>query len=143
MRAVFFGLLGHQTDVLHSTRSCRVQRAGFFEIFDAFVIDGGIGIVRDHAICVVFLIVRAPALAACSDQRGHGRVDDHVRGYVKVGDALVRVDHIHRWTRRHCIFDRLLDLGVVLDPGHHVANTGVRVHACGIQFVAVFVEHGL
>ncbi len=42
VRPVFLGFLRHQTDVLHSARGRRVQRAGFFEVINAFFIDRGI-----------------------------------------------------------------------------------------------------
>ncbi len=91
----------------------------------------------------MFLVVGAPALAASADQRGHGRVDDHVGWDVQVGDPFVGIHHIHRRACIHRVFDGLGDLGVVLDPLHHVADACVRVHTRRFQLVTVFVKDGL
>ena len=42
---------------------------------------------------VLLFAFRIPHLARGPNHRRHRRVDDHVAGYVKVGDPFVRVDH--------------------------------------------------
>ena len=121
MRAVLLGFLRHQTDVLNGACGRRIKLAGFLEVVDRLVIDARIGIVGDDTVGVGFLAVRAPAFAACADQRGHGGVDDHIRRNVQVGDATVAVDHIHRRALGHDGVDGGLDLGIAFDAGQQIA----------------------
>ncbi len=144
VRSVLFGLLRHQTDVLHRASRGRIQRAGFLEIGNRLVVDAGVGTVGDHAVGVGGLAVRAPAFSPGADQRGQGGIDDHVGRHMQVGDALFRVDHI----QRRAGVDHGLDISLNrLELGHlgHAvqqrAKARVGVDPCGTQRVAVGVEH--
>ena len=134
MRAVFLGLLRHQTDILDRAARRRIERAGFLEIFDGLVIDRRIGIVGDHAVRIRFLPVRTPALATGPDQGRHRRVDDNIGRHVQVGDPLVRVHHVKRRTRGIGGVDVRLDLGRLVgrqlrDLGFQVTDAEVRIDA--------------
>ena len=140
VRSVFFGLLGHQADVLHRAGGGRVQFAGFFEILDRLVIDGRIGIVGDDAIGVGLFPVRTPTFAACTDQSGHRGVDDHIGRHMQVGDAFVAVNHVHRRAVGHDLINSGHDLGLVFHAGQQIAQARVRVHTQRGHLITVLVE---
>ena len=135
--AVFFGLLRHQTDILHRARGGGVQLACLFEILDRLVIDGRIGVIGDHAIGVMLGPVRAPAFAAGTDQGRHGGVDDHIRGHMQVGDATVAINHVKRWTLGHAGLDGRHDRGAVFDAGQQITKARIRVHAKGCHLIGI------
>ena len=144
VRAIFFGLLGHQAHVLHRARCGRVQRAGFFEVINRFGIDARIAAVGDHASGVVFLAIRAPALAACTDHCRHRGVDDDIGRHMQVGDAFIGIHHVKRRTTRENCVDLGLDLGAVGQLGDllkHGAQTAIRINASGFKIATIFVEH--
>ena len=141
--AVFFGLLRHQTNVLHGSCSGRVQRAIGFEKPDGFVVNSGIGTVGDHAICVGFVAIRTPALATCADKCRDRRVNDDVAGHMQVGDATVGIDHIHWRSRCQAGVNCGHDLGTVVHLGHtiqQITQARIRVDPGRIHFVAKLVK---
>jgi hypothetical protein len=93
VRAVFFGLLGHQTDVRHGAHGLRIEVAMPFDEVDHLLVDAGKGRFRHDALAVVLLAVSAPHLAALTDHGRHGGINDNVVGRMEVGDALGRIDH--------------------------------------------------
>ena len=134
VRAVFLGLLGHQADVRHGAHLGRIKSAVLLAELDHRVIDAGIGRVRNHALGVIFLAIRAPALAAGADEGGHGGVDDDVGRDMQVGDALVGVHHVHG----RAIVERSLEAGLDFSRlvsrqggnlGFQIADAEVRVDA--------------
>ena len=140
VRAVLFRLLRHQADVLHCACGRWVQRAIFFEELNGFVIDRGIRVVGNDAVCIALFAVRPPTFAACADQRGHGCVNNHVRGNMQVGDAFVAVHHIHGRALVHACVNRGHDLRLALYALKQVAQAGIRVHTKVCHFRAVDVE---
>ena len=93
MRAVFFGRLSHQADVWHGAHRLGIEGAVLFAEVDGRLIDAGITAVGDDGECVLQLALGIPHLAGRADHRRHRRIDDHIARHVKVGDALVGVDH--------------------------------------------------
>ncbi len=93
VRAVFLGLLRHQTDVGHGAHGGRVEVAVGLAEVDDLLVDAGKGRLGDDGLGVLGLAVGIPHLAADADHGRHRGVDDHVVGRVQVGDALGRVDH--------------------------------------------------
>ena len=143
MRSVFLGLLCHQADILNRACGRRVEFPVLFEELDRLVIDRRIGIVGDHAVGVVLLVVRTPALAAVADQRGHGGVDDHVGGHVQVGDALVGIHHVHRRAHLAHFLDRGHDLGLARHLVQQGTHAAIGIDAQLFHLVAVLVEDRL
>ncbi|MDT4821674.1 hypothetical protein FQZ97_548590 [compost metagenome] len=93
VRAVLFGLLGHEADVGHGAHGLGVEGAVPLAEVDDLLVDAGEGRFGHHGLDVLQAAVGAPHLAAVADHGGHGGVHDHVVGRVEVGDALGRVDH--------------------------------------------------
>ena len=145
VRAVLFGLLRHQADVLHRSGSGRIQRAGLFEVRDRLVIDGCVRAVGNDAIGVSGLAIGAPALTASPNERGNRSVDDHIRGHVQVADALVGIDHIHWRAVGDGGGNVRLNRSVVRHGGHafhHGTKARVRINAGGRQCGTVLFKHG-
>ena len=69
--AVFFGLLRHQTYIGNSARGCRIQSARFFKIFNRFVINGRIAIVRNDTFCICSFAIWTPSFSSRTDYGRH------------------------------------------------------------------------
>ena len=130
---------------MHGACGGYVQLAGLFEVINRLGIDTCVGAVGDDTGRIALVAIGAPALAARADHRRHRGVDDHVRRDVQVGDALVRVHHIHRRTRGEAGVNRRLDLSPIGHLGdfvEHRTQPAVRRHASRVKICAVLVEHG-
>ena len=77
---------------------------------DGGLIDTRVAAVGDDCLGVLLNTFRIPHLTGSADHCGHRRVNDHIAGYVKIGNAAIRVDH--RESRSLCIgpLDFALDL---------------------------------
>ena len=93
MRAIFFGLLGHQAHVGHRTHGLGVKSAVPLAEVDHLLVDTRKSGLWHHSLHVLEAAIGPPHLATIADHGGHGRVHDHVVGRVEVGDALGRVHH--------------------------------------------------
>ena len=145
---VLFGLLCHQADVGDATHGGRVEGAVLPAVLDHRLVDRGVATVRDHCLSVMQLVVGAPHLAGVANHRRHGSVDDHIRGHVQVGDALVGVDHRHRRALFVKRFDVALDRIALLarqrlDGAVEIADTAVGIEARELERVGVLLEHVL
>ena len=140
--AIFFGLLRHQANILHRAAGGGIKLARFFEILDRLVIDGRVRIIRDHTDRVMFLAIWPPAFATCTDQRGHGCVNNHIRGDMQIGDAAITVDHIHRRARCHASVNRRFDIGLTCNAGQEITQTRIGVDAKCRQTIPKFFKDG-
>ena len=93
VRAVLLGLLRHQPDVGDRAHRRRIECPVRLTEVDDLLVDTGKGGLGVDGLGVLLPSVGAVHLAARADHRRHRRVNDHVAGRVKVGDALGRVDH--------------------------------------------------
>ena len=94
--AVLLGRLRHQPDVRDRAHGGRVVGAVLAAVVDDGLVDAGVRRVGDHREGVGLLAVGSPHVPGGADHRRHRGVDDHVAGYVQVGDAPVGVDHRQR-----------------------------------------------
>mmetsp|Transcript_9942 Transcript_9942/g.41730 ORF Transcript_9942/g.41730 Transcript_9942/m.41730 type:complete len:581 (+) Transcript_9942:2473-4215(+) len=90
---VLLRLARHQPDVSDAAHGGHVERAVLLAVVDARLVHARVRAVGDQALDVLQRAVRVPHLPALADHRRHGRVDDHVRGDVEVGDPAIRVHH--------------------------------------------------
>ena len=93
VRAVFFGLLGHQAHVGHGAHGRGIEVAVPFAEVDHLLVNAGKGALGHHGLDVFQSAVGTPHLAAVADHGRHGGIHDDVVGRMKVGDAFGRVHH--------------------------------------------------
>src|SRR5690554_2934550 len=143
--AVLFRLLGHQTNVRHSTHGGGIKRAVGLTEVDHFLINGGVGGLRHNRLGVLQLAATGPHLAGVTDHRRHGGVNNNVARYVQVGDAFYG---IHHGDFRAVLVARvqgfldffLLRFRQLLDLLNHGRQAVVRVYPDFVEQVAVLVE---
>ena len=145
VRAVFLGGLSHEADVGDSAHRLGVEGAVLFAEVDRGGVDAGVAAVGDNAEGVLALAGGIPHLAGGADHRGHRGVDDHVRRDVKIGDALVGVDHRDGGAGGEAGGDGGLDGGFLvggefLDFAEEVAEAVVQIDAEGGEGGGVFRE---
>ena len=143
MGAVFLGGLGHEADVGDGAHGLRIERAVLAAEVDDGLIDAGVGGIRDDGEGVLEFPGGIPHLPGGADHGGHRGIDDHVGRDVKVGDALVGVDHGERGAVFVSLGNVRLDLrflvgGEGLDFCDEIAEAVVVVDAEGGERLAVF-----
>ena len=141
--AVLLGGLSHEADVGHRADRRGVERSVRDDVLDDRLVDTGVRRVGDHRDGVLLLAVLAPQLAAVADERGHGGVDDDVRGDVQVRDALVAVDVRQARAVLEVLGDARRDgvaVGDLAEPGQDRAETVVSVEARLSELGTVGVE---
>src|SRR5699024_562501 len=97
VRPVFFGLLGHQTNVWYGSHGGRVIGTVCAAVLDHGLENTGIRRVRNHGQGVLGFVVLIPHFAAGTNHGRHGSIHDHIRWDVQVGDTTVGVDHGQIW----------------------------------------------
>ena len=93
VRAVLFGLLGHQAHVGHGAHGLGVERAVPFAEVDHLHVNAGKRRLGHHSLDVFQATVGTPHFAAVADHGRHGSVHDHIVRRMEVGDALGRIHH--------------------------------------------------
>ena len=148
VRAVFLGLLRHQTDVGDAAHGFRVEGTVLFAIVDGDLINPGVAAIRDQCLGVVQLAIGSPHLARLTDHRRHRGIDDHIARNVQIGDALVRIDH--RQIRLLSInrLDVGLDFSLLrgrerIDLAQEIGKTQARIDAQRLEGVSVLVKNRL
>ena len=148
MTAVFLSSLSHQSNVGHTAHGARIERAVRSAEINDGLIDAGVTAVRNDGNDILRLARGVPHLAAFAQHRWHGCVHDDVTWNMKIGDALVAIDHGNGGTMR---VDRLnvrlnggaFSVGKRGDLGNQVAETVLDIHADAFERGSVFGEHRL
>ncbi len=138
VRAVFLGLLRHQTDVGNGAHGPGIEGAVPLTEIDHLLIDAGEGAFRHHGLDVLEAAVGAPHLAAVADHGGHRRVHDHVVRRVEIGDALGGIDH--RQFRPMLVAGMQVALDLVLLALRQAGDLVVEIDHAVVDVDAEFVE---
>ena len=96
MRAVLFGLLGHESDIGHRSHRRRIEGTVLLAVLDDLGVHRRVAAIRDDRFRILKLPLGIPHPSGVAHDDGHGRIDDDVVGRMQVGDSLVGVDHRQR-----------------------------------------------
>ena len=147
VRAVFFRFLRHQAHIRHGAHGGGVERAVFFAEIDGGTVNARIAAVGNHGFGIARLAVFVPHPAGIANHGGHGRIHNHIAGYMQVGNAFVGIHHrqigILRIRFGNRFFHASAGGGIqFVQIGQQVAEAVVHIHAGGRQLFAVLLEHG-
>mmetsp|Transcript_58654 Transcript_58654/g.130657 ORF Transcript_58654/g.130657 Transcript_58654/m.130657 type:complete len:553 (-) Transcript_58654:784-2442(-) len=143
--AVLLSFLRHQADIGHVAHRAHIELAMHLAVLDHCLVHGRVAPVGDDRLGVFQLTVLVPHLARVAHDDRHGRVDDHVRRNVQVGDASVRVNHRQPWTGRVALSQSGLNgcglrLAQTAKLIHELAEAVVRVEAQLVESIGVLLE---
>ena len=134
VRAIFLGLLRHQADVRHRAHRAWIEGAVSLAELDYSLVDARVAAVGYDGEGIPKLAFSVPHLSRGTNHRGHGSVDDHIAGDVKVSDSFVGIHHCQGGPFAVGRLDVCLDLGPfigrkALNLRDEVAEAVVEVHA--------------
>ena len=117
------------------------------EINDGLV-DARVTAVRNDGNHILRLARGVPHLAALAQHRGHGCIHDDIARHMKVGDALVAIDHGDRGAMRVDRLNVCLDGSAFGsrkrgDLGNQVAESVLNIHADPFERCSMFGEYWL
>ena len=151
VRAVFFSFLSHQANVRHSAHSSWVESTILLTELDSFLVDTGITAIRDYRFSILLLAFGIPHLARTANHRWHRRIDDHIRWYMQVSDALIGINHRQGRTSRINRIEVSVDFCLLVgrqcsDFGVNITNTVINVYTqlgeqVGVLSQYVFIEN--
>ena len=93
MRTIFFGLLGHQPHIGDASHGRWIKGSMFLTKINSLLINSRIRPVRNHSFGVLRLASLIPHLSGSPDHGRHGCINNHITGYMKIGNAFIRIHH--------------------------------------------------
>ena len=144
VRAVLFGLLGHQANIRNRTHGGWIESAVFAAIVDNRLVDTSVGGIRDDRQGVLSLVILIPHLTGSTDHGRHRSVDNDIRGNMQVSDALIGVHHCKVRPLIKDLIEGCTDFFTIVQLIQACVNgrqTVVTIQTCSQQFLAVLLEN--
>ena len=144
VRTVFFRLLRHETHIRHRAHRGWIERAMSLAVVDDRLVHPGVGRIRDDRQGVLLLTRGIPHVPRGADHRRHRGIHNHVRWYMQVGDALIRIHHGQRRTIRQGGVEGRRDFRTIVQRIQADINSSQAVLAIepiGQQHVTILIEH--